>query len=255
MNVDGLLLDVDGTLLDANDAPIPGAVEAVTELQRRGLGLRYLTNTTRRPRAAVARRLERAGFPVTREMLFTAPVAAAHWLAARGIRRVALFVADETRGDFSGFTEDHEAPEAVVIGDLGSGWDAATLNRAFQPVRRGVPLIALQKNRWWHSTLGPALDAGAYVAALEYAARTTATVLGKPSPEFFLLAAASLGMEPGRLAVVGDDLDTDIAGARTAGMRAVLVRTGRYAGEIDGHRTVEPDRILDSVAALPAALS
>lgn len=254
MRVDALLLDVDGTLLDADDAALPGAVEAVEALTAAGVGIRLLTNTTRRPRSEVARRLRAAGFRIDEHALFTAPVAAAHWLAARDLRRIALFVADETRADFEGFTLTEDAPQAVVVGDLGSGWDAEMLNRAFLPVLSGARLVALQKNRWWHSSLGPALDAGAYVAALEYAAGAEATVLGKPSPDFFRLAAASLGTDPSRIAVVGDDIDSDIAGAVAAGMHAVLVRTGKYRADTFARARVRPEVVLDSVAGLPAWL-
>ena len=249
--VDAVLLDVDGTLLDPDDVALPGAVDAVHRLIERGIGIRYLTNTTRRPRAHVAARLREAGFRVDDGTLFTAPVAAARWLEARGLRRIALFVSDETRADFRDFVETEEDAQAVVVGDMGTGWDAQVLNRAFQPVLAGARLIALQKNRWWHSALGPALDAGAYVSALEYAAGAEATVLGKPSPDFFLLAGESLGSLPGRIAVVGDDIDTDIAGAAAAGMRSVLVRTGRFRSDNQLRGHAPPDAILDSVALLP----
>ncbi len=254
MRAEGILLDVDGTLLDVDDVALPGVVDAVASLVERGYRLRYLTNTTRRPRAEVARRLRDAGFPVADDALFTAPVAAAHWLARQGINRVALFVADETLADFAGFTRDDESPEAVVIGDLGSGWDAERLNAAFKPVLSGARLVALQKNRWWHSALGPALDAGAYVAALEYAAGAEAKVLGKPSPDFFGLAAQSLNLDNQRIVVVGDDVDTDIAGAAAAGMRGVLVRTGKFREDTLARAKRRPDAVIDSVAALPALL-
>ena len=251
MRADGVLLDVDGTLLDADDEALPGAVDAVRRLAGAGIPIRLLTNTTRRPRAEVARRLRAAGFDLGDDALFTAPVAAALWLAARNVRRISLFVADETRADFRGFTITEEEPEAVVIGDLGAGWDAEVLNRAFLPVLAGARLVALQKNRWWHSTLGPALDAGAYVAALEYAAGAEATVLGKPSADFFLLAAKSLGVEPARIVVVGDDVDTDCAGAAAAGMHAVLVRTGKYRADTLARARSRPEAVIGSIADLP----
>lgn len=255
MQADGVLLDVDGTLLDSDDTAYSGAVAAVRTLIGRGLRVRYLTNTTRRGRDDVAARLADAGFPLDADALFTAPVAAATWLRKQGYTRLALYVTDATLADFAGFDIDETSPQAVVIGDLGAGWDAATLNRAFLPVLSGARLVALQKNRWWHSALGPALDAGAYVAALEYAARAEAVVVGKPSVAFFRLAAEGMNIPADRLIVVGDDVDTDIAGAHNAGLRAVLVRTGRYRDNALARATAAPAAVLDSIADLPDLLT
>src|SRR5918912_2745981 len=142
-DVEAVLLDLDGTLY-VGDAPIPGAVDAVRALVGRGIPRRYLTNTTRIARRDVAARLTALGFPATEDELFTPALAAARWLAERGVRRVALYVPEVAYGDFTNFERTDVAPEAVVVGDLGAGWDFATLNRAFRQVMGGALLLALR---------------------------------------------------------------------------------------------------------------
>src|SRR5205085_2208063 len=84
------------------------------------------------------------------------------------------------------------------------------------------------RRRWWQTKDGPMLDTGAFVAGLEYAAQVEATVLGKPSSAYFAAACEALDADPGMTWMVGDDLESDIAGAQGTGLRTVLVRTGKF---------------------------
>ena len=95
---------------------------------------------------------------------------------------------------------------------------------------------------------------GAFAAALEYASGKAATLAGKPSPAFFSVALALLGTAPSETAVVGDDLESDVAGAQAAGMRGVQVRTGKFRAEELRSIFDPPDAILDSIADLPGLL-
>src|ERR671920_1689548 len=102
----------------------------------------------------------------------------------------------------------------------------------------GAVLDWLPPNPWRQTQRGPLLDSGCYVAGLEYAAQTAATVLGKPSAAYFDAACRALDAEPSMTWMVGDDLETDVVGAHGVGMRAVLVRTGKFRPD-----TVETSRI------------
>jgi ribonucleotide monophosphatase NagD (HAD superfamily) len=119
----------------------------------------------------------------------------------------------------------------------------------------GAELVASQLNRSARRDDGEHLDTGGFVRLLEYAAGVRARVLGKPSPEFFRLAVDAAGVAAERALVVGDDLDADVGGAQAAGLRAVLVRTGKGAGPVppDGGPGA-PDAVLDSLAGLPGLL-
>lgn len=248
------LFDLDGTLYTDAGA-IPGAVEALAELRRRRVPFRCVTNTTRRSRRLLAERLRSYGFGVEPGEIITAVMSGVAMLKERKVRRVAAFVASETLEDFADFDLESAKPEVVVVGDLGDGWDFVTLNRAFLHLMAGADLIALQRDRYWLRADGLALDAGPFVAALEYATGKAATVCGKPSAAFYRAALASLGTQaverPHEVVMVGDDLWGDVEGAQRAGLAAWMVRTGKFREDVLASSGITPDRVLSSVAELP----
>src|SRR5262249_47010158 len=125
------------------------------------------------------------------------------------------------------------------------------LARAFAELEAGAELFCLHRNRWWETARGPLLDTGAFVAGLEDAAELQATLLGKPSVAYFKAALEALDADAERSWMVGDDLDSDIGGAQKCGLRAVLVRTGKFRQEdLDGS-AVHPEGVVDSIAELP----
>jgi HAD superfamily hydrolase (TIGR01458 family) len=125
------------------------------------------------------------------------------------------------------------------------------LARAFAELELGAQLYCLHRNRWWQTKRGPLLDAGAFVAGLEYAARVEAVVLGKPSAAYFDAACEALDSEPRLTWMVGDDIEEDIAGAQGIGMRTVLVRTGKFRPDDVETARAAPDGIVSSIAQLP----
>lgn len=251
--IDGLLIDLDGTVY-VGDRLLPGAADAIASLRRTGIPLRFGTNTTRMPRSALAEGMRTLGLTVEPDEIFTAPLAAAGLLEKWGLWNVSLYLPQATFEDFGHFTIEDQAPQAIVIGDLGSGWSFDILNRAFRQIRDGAEFLALQRNRYWETEDGLSLDAGAFVAALEFASGQEATLAGKPSPPFFQAAADSMGVDLQAMAVVGDDITTDVAGARACGAKGVLVRTGKFRDEDLEFSGPKPNLVLDSLASLPAAL-
>jgi HAD superfamily hydrolase (TIGR01458 family) len=222
----GVLLDLGGVIYEG-DEPVPGALEAVAQLHEAGLPLRFVTNTTRKTKQALLERLARLGLDISADELFTPAQAARDWLTAHGCTPV-LVVHPNLESEFADTPERDK--RAVVVGDAGEAFDYAHLNRAFRALVDGAELIALAKNRTFKDEDGGlSLDAGAFVAALEYASGKTATVLGKPAPEFFAAALASIDCPPEHAVMVGDDAEADVAGSLRARLgRALLVRTGKY---------------------------
>ena len=254
MTPSAFLLDLDGTLY-TDAGPVPGSVEALAELRRRGVPFRFVTNTTRRSRRLLAERLAGYGFTAEPGEIITAVMAGVTLLAGRGARRVAAYVAPETVEDFDRFDLAGERPEAVVVGDMGEAWDFATLNRAFHQLMDGADLLALQRDRYWLKGDALALDAGPFVAALEYATGKTAALCGKPSAAFYRAALASLppaaAAAPRDVVMVGDDLWGDVEGAQRAGLSAWMVRTGKFREDVVSASGIQPDRVIGSVAELP----
>lgn len=254
--MNGILLDLDGVIYIA-DEPIPGAAEAVGALQRAGIPYRFLTNTSTLSRDDLVARLASHGIESDRTQIITPAFAAASWLRDRGSEGVALFVREAAATEFEDLPLLPESAErgadTVVIGDLGAAWNGRTLDRAFRLLHANpaATLVALGMTRYWQDTDGLRLDVAPYVRALEYAVERRAVVLGKPDPAFFQVAIDALGVPPRQIAMIGDNVRTDVGAAQRLGLRGILVRTGGYRPG-DLQRGVIPDAVLDSVADLPA---
>jgi len=252
---DGLLMDMDG-VLTVSWEPIPGAVEVVELLRAKGIPFRIMTNTTSHTRDALAGELRRAGFDVEPGEVMTAPVATAEYLRARhpGAR---VFLLGETgvAGDLEGVTlTDDEPADVVVVGGADEAFVFDAMNRAFRIIVGGAAFVAMHRNMSWMTSEGLCLDAGAYVLGLEAATGRTPTVTGKPSREFFGAGLHALGLPPERVAMIGDDVETDVVAAQHLGMTGVLTRTGKFRHEDLARANGVPDLIVDSVADVPAAL-
>ena len=245
----GLLTDMDGVWF-VGDTPLPGAAEALARLRARNLSLRFVTNTTTRTAAQLSAKMRAMGLEVPPGEFVTTPVATARWLRAQGITSVRLVVADSVRGVFDGFHESRE-PEAVVVGDVGTAFGYDLMQDLFRTLMAGARLVAMHKGRYWQVEDGLRMDIGAFVAGLEYATGRPATVIGKPSAEMFHAALATIALPADEVVMIGDDADMDVAGAQRAGVRGVLVKTGKYREEMFRRSGVKPDLVLDSIASLP----
>ena len=161
------------------------------------------------------------------------------------------------RAELEGIELVGEDAEAVLIGGADETPESnlvfcyMNLARAFHELEAGAQLYWLHKNRWWQTKHGPLLDAGAFVAGLEYAADTEAIVLGKPSTAYFEAALTELDAEPSLTWMVGDDIEADVGGAQAHGMRTVLVRTGKFRPDAVERSRRQPDGIISSIAQLP----
>ncbi|HVL53350.1 MAG TPA: HAD-IIA family hydrolase, partial [Vitreimonas sp.] len=244
--VRALLLDLDGVIVLAGK-PIPGSSQAVARLDDLGIPYRIVTNTSMVSRPTLARWAAGIGAAIPPERFQSALSVAAAWAATRyPDQPLYVLASEDARGEFAGqrlLTHEEAArPDAqaaaVIIGDSpeDATWD--NLNRAFRLVRRGAQLVGMHKNRWWLTPEGPTLDSGAFVAGLEFAASTRAHIVGKPSLDFFRSAARDLAAEVrargepplrrNEIAMVGDDVWSDALAPRRAGMRGILVLTGKH---------------------------
>ncbi|HUV18803.1 MAG TPA: TIGR01458 family HAD-type hydrolase [Ilumatobacteraceae bacterium] len=255
LDVDGLLIDIDG-VLTVSWVPINGVDDAMASLRSSGIPLRFATNTTTRTRAEVARLLSGAGIPVEVDEILTAPAAtAAHLRREHPGARVFLLNTGDLSDDLAGIDLVDSGPaDVVVIGGAGVDFTHEQLNEAFRLILDGAAFVAMHRNMYWRTSAGLELDTGAYVRALEEATGVEPVVLGKPSPDFFATGVTELGLDTKRVAMVGDDLHNDVLGAQHAGLRGVLVRTGKFRPEVLAASEERPDVVIDSFADLPSLL-
>lgn len=248
-----ILLDVDG-VLHVSGEPIPGAVEAVARLRRQGHSLRFVTNNSTRPCALLAEELRGLGFELDEEEIQTTPRAAARELAGK---RVFALVMAAIVPDLEGIELVGEHADAVLLGgcdetlEPNQVFSYMNLGRAFGELQMGADFYCLHKNKWWQTSRGQMLDAGAFVAGLEYATGIDATVLGKPSPAYFAAALDALNAEPELTWMVTDDVEADVRGAQLFGMRTALVRTGKFRPETLESSGLVPEIVLSSLAQFP----
>jgi HAD superfamily hydrolase (TIGR01458 family) len=251
-DVGGILADQDGVWFVENE-PVPGAREALARVRERELPLRIISNTTTRTSDELAAKMCAMGMHVDAREVISPPRVAAEMLRARKVKSAKLVVADAIRGEFDGI-EESAHPEVIVIGDIDDRWSYALMNDLFQMVLGGAEIVALHRGRYWQVAEGLKLDIGAFIAGLEYATGTIATVVGKPSPAMFKAAVDHMGLEPDDVVMVGDDIHHDVGGAQAAGIRGVLVKTGKYRDALVASTGIKPDLVIDSIAVLAGAL-
>ncbi|OZM70871.1 HAD family hydrolase [Amycolatopsis antarctica] len=222
-----VLLDLDGTVYHGS-RPIPGAVEAVSAARERGVAVRYVTNNASKSPDDVAGTLTGMGLPAEATEVRTSSQAAGRLLAQRLPAGATVLVvgarALEDEVLAAGLRPVREAGEdvtAVVQGHSpDTGW--VDLAEACLAVRAGALWVAANVDATLPAERGLLPGNGSMVAALRTATDSEPLVAGKPAPPLFHAAAADTGVP----LVVGDRLDTDIAGGIAAGYDTLVVLTG-----------------------------
>ncbi len=247
----GILLDIDG-VLHVSMQPIAGAADTLRWLDQQGYRTCFVTNTTTASRATLAQRLAAIGLPLTEQQLITAPVATANYIRQHYPgKRCWVLSKGDTEADFAGIDLVEANAEIVVIGGAEELLTYEAMNAAFRMLMDGAVLLAMHTNLYWRTSDGLRLDSGPYVHALELATGKQAIVLGKPARPFFEQALQSLGVEAAEAIMVGDDLENDVRGAQQAGLRGILVCTGKHHADSPLLERIHPDAILPSIADLP----
>ena len=251
--IKGVLLDLDGVLYVGSQA-IEGAAAAVERIRNSGLPCRFVTNTSTLSLASLQKKINALGFSIPKEEIISAPQAALLYLRREKDPVCRLLLAEDVKQDFSELRQSDAAADHIVIGDIGDAWSYRLLNEVFNRLIDGAKLIAIHKSRFWQTGDGLQMDIGGFVHALEYASGTEAIIIGKPSIDFFQAALDDMQLQPNEVAMIGDDIDSDVGGAQQAGLKGILVKTGKYRPAYAQASAVKPDLVLDSIKDLPDAL-
>lgn len=252
-NVKGILCDIDGVIWESQDrkVPTPGAHEAIRYIKEEcKLPVRFVTNTTTLSLGTLYREIRERDYQIEREEIVAPTKLAAEWLRKQGRPSVFLVMREEPRGQFAEFPHDDQHPDFVVIGNNHNRWDYALINRIFHMLTNGAELLALHKQRYWQDGGEIEVDIGCFVTGLEYSSGKKATAIGKPEPLFFQTALEEIGVAPEDAIMIGDDIETDIGGGKRAGLRTVLVRTGKYRENFVRQSAVEADLVIASLGDL-----
>lgn len=250
LDIKGFIIDIDGVLY-VDKSTIPGATRTIQYLQKNKIPFLLATNTTRKSRFSIHSNLNNFGFKIELDQIYSATFAARDWLIRHKAKSIYLYLRGDGYREFKDLKVTANKPEYIVIGDMGEDLTYDKLNHAFQLIMSGTKIIALQKNRYWKRANALVIDAGAIVAALEYATQKRAIVVGKPSKTFFNQAISRLKLKANEIAVIGDDLESDIQGGKRAGLYTIGVQTGKYTEDAYKKSRIKADFLLPSIANLP----
>lgn len=253
--IKAILIDIAGTLVYGNK-PIPGALKIIPYVRKLGLKILFTTNTDSRTPTTIHRELVDMGFDILKDEVFSPIIALKEFLKRHQDKKICFLLSKETRNEFEGYKEPvgDEIPSFVVIGDFRDDWRLERLDKGFHYIVNGAQILGTQGNRYFIDNHGDILlDTGSFVHTLAYAAQVDARIFGKPSVKFFDMALKKLGTNASETIIIGDDIYADIHGGKEAGLRTILVRTGKGAS----HRSsisMDADTILDSIADLALVL-
>ncbi len=255
LDFDGLIVDLDGVVW-LGDTAVPGSVDAIAALRAAGVRLVFLTNDPRGSRAEYAARLRRLGVAVDEDEIVTSGSALALLVRDREGTGTKAFVigSPSLKNELARvgieLIPGERGREAQIVAVGGhDGFDYDELRIATQALRRGARLYAAGRDATFPMPDGPWPGTGSVVAAIEVAGGKTAIAAGKPE-RFILEIARSLLAGCRQVAIVGDNLASDIAGGSRAGLTTILVLTGTSSRHDLAGADASPDLVLPDLAAL-----
>jgi 4-nitrophenyl phosphatase len=270
---DAILLDLDGTIYHEEHA-LPGAIELIRRLQQQERRFACLTNSTSSP-SRIAARLARMGVRLPGEMIYTAAAAAAAYILAHcasGSQPRVYNLATEGMhelldGRVRWVAASDDDCDIVVAGNVSSVYATEERQRVALEIlrRRDQPdgdegnvrqprLVGICADRVYPSPRGIEFGCGALTHMLAYAGDVTPVFTGKPEPIFFAELCQRLGARPERCLLIGDNLESDIAGAKNLGMQTILTLTGvtRRQDLVALAEARRPDRVIEDLGELVA---
>ncbi len=234
-----LLIDFDGVLKIGSE-PAKGINEFLNYINEKDIPAHIISNSTLRTSEDIK------SFFISRNIKLQIPSMTAAEVTLHYVKsnytKVAVYCTDSIKKLFSEFL-DYKNPQAVVVGDNGENWSYNMLNEIFGFVNSGADFIAMQKNKFWYPEGDiPKLDAGSFIKAIEYAAGKEAKLIGKPSPIYFHTALNNLGyLKNHEFLMLGDDVESDIEGAKNAGGKGILIYTGKTKYPLSPDTKIKPD--------------
>lgn len=251
-NIQGLILDMDGVLWRDNQ-PIGDLPEIFAQIDRRGWRVVLATNNATRSIAQYLDKLHGFGVNLRPEQVINSAQAAAHYLGQQHPQGGPVYLIGEDGLTQAlrekGFYHSDCDPLAVVVG-MDRQFTYKKMTDGTRLIRAGVPFIGTNPDRTFPTPEGLVPGTGSILAAIEAASYTEPVIVGKPAPEMYRVALERMGIEPSQCLVVGDRLETDIAGAQQIGCPAGLVLSGVTSSEAASSWTPSPDWICQDLTNL-----
>lgn len=250
--IKAVVFDLDGTLY-VGKTPLPGATEKLAQLRREGVKVLFLTNAATKSRADIALKLQKMGFEARKEEVYGGAYLLTKYIT-QNHKGKTVFVVGE-KGIFEEFAEagipvTGGLADIVAVG-LDRFFTYDKLVKAHEAIRMGAIFLASNNDHTFPTETGPLPGAGAIVAAIEFASRKKAYIVGKPNPFVFALMKMEHRIRPEETLMVGDRLDTDIMFAKNCGINSALVLSGTTKrSDVEKRKELTPDLVFESVAEL-----
>lgn len=248
---DSWLVDMDGVLVHEGH-PIPGADEFVRQLAESRKRFLILTNNSIYTPRDLRARLQRVGFDVPAESIWTSALAAAQFLDSQRPHGTAHVVGEAgltTALHDIGYVLTDSNPDYVVLGETRT-YSFEAITRAIRLISHGARFIATNPDPTGPSSEGALPATGAVAALVTKATGVEPYFVGKPNPLMMRSALNTVEGHSETTTMVGDRMDTDIIAGMEAGLETVLVLTGvTHRHEIDRF-PYRPSRVVNSIADL-----
>lgn len=255
MHYNGFMIDMDGTVYKGGNV-IPGAIDFIAALKRKGIPFVFLTNNSSGPRTRYYDKLIRMGFDVSPENVLTSMTATIRFLLSErpgmSVYPVSSPEVAEEMSD-AGVTLVQDDPDIVVL-TFDRTITYEKINKAYRFVRDGAELIATHPDDLCPTEDSYDIDIGPFIRMFEQMCGTGATIIGKPNRLMLEMAAREMGVDPKGTVMVGDRLYTDIEMALQAGTASILVLSGETSLTDLEESGKEPTHVLGSVAEIPDML-
>jgi 4-nitrophenyl phosphatase len=259
-NFAAVLLDLDGTIYHEDD-PLPGAVELIRYLQKKGQLFACLSNSTSSPKRIMTR-LRKMGLDLRPDQIYTAAAAACDYVLIHATKKATkprIFnlsteaVGEMLEGSVDWVSSAAEPCDAIIVGASTNVFATEDRQRvALELARAGALVLGICADRVYPSPRGLEFGAGALTHMLSYAAGVTPVFTGKPETIFFHELCRRLQVDPTKCILIGDNLESDVMGAKAVGMRTILTLTGvaRAADVSSLPKDRQPDQVVEDLVEL-----
>lgn len=246
------LLDMDGTLY-FEDELIPGALQFIKALQSKNKNFCYLTNNSSKNKEDYLKKLHKLGLPCSDKQIFTSGMAMGLFLKNKHPDKTIYLVGTKALAEelsSYGIKITTDKPDIVVVGfDRELNYQKLELACGFlfdgaEFLATNVDKVCPMKNKRYIP------DCGSICDMLEVATKKNPYYIGKPSKEMILTIASEYKIDPREVVIIGDRIYTDVATAKNAGAKSILVLSGETKKEDVINSPIKPDYVVDSVAAL-----
>lgn len=253
LNKAGFIVDIDG-VVGKSKTPIIEGVRAVKKLKEMGKKIIFVSNNSTRSRRILLDRLKTFGLNVSENEVLVATYATARFISkekpgAKVFTTGEKGLREELELAGLKLVEYDEAEYLVVGSNRGINFELMT--KALRACMRGIRYVATNPDRVFPSEDGPIPGTGMIIGALYWmTGREPDVIVGKPSKVIMEEALNILGLKAEEVAVVGDQIDVDVAAGKAIGAETILVLTGVTTKEnlqkmIERHG-LRPDHVLDS---------